>query len=206
MMIDTISIISCERNPSFLGETLSYIPDSYSIEIFFQGNYTQDYNADIFNVDIKYDNIYKNSQFNYATALLESKSGLIIEDDVYLSRNFKFFLDKIQEELYEIDRYAVALYSCYEWPTKNPIGIIEYPVDNFYGTQAMLYDEITAREFGKFLMSRIGVEPYDLALKSYIKENPDIVLLASTSSIVQHIGHTSTGLGFYHQAGNFTDQ
>jgi hypothetical protein len=205
-MIDTISIISCERNPSFLDETISYIPNNYNLEIFFQGNYTQDYNATIFNVDIKHDNIYKNSQFNYATALLQSKNGLIIEDDVYLSRNFEFFLNRIEEHLSTINRYAIALYSCYEWPSQNPIGIIEYPVDNFYGTQAMLYDKITAKEFGEFLMSRIGVEPYDLALKSYIKENPEVLLLASTCSIVQHIGHTSTGLGFYHQAGNFADQ
>jgi hypothetical protein len=76
----------------------------------------------------------------------------------------------------------------------------------FYGTQAMLYDIETARGFGEYLAQNIGREPYDLALKTYIKEvDPEVVLYASKLSLVQHIGDVSTGLGNGHKCFNFVD-
>jgi hypothetical protein len=71
----------------------------------------------------------------------------------------------------------------------------------------MLYDIETARGFGEYLAQNIGKEPYDLALKTYIKEvDPEVILYASKYSLVQHIGDISTGLGGGHKTGHFIDE
>lgn len=209
-MIDTISILSCDREPSYLIETINSIPSNFNVEVFYQGDISK------FNIDnVKFftiktiaekSEVHKNSQFNYASSLLRTKCGLLIEDDVYLSNNFSNYLTYLNKSLINKDKfnYAIALYSCYDWGYED-LKLVDYPVDSFYGTQAMLYDIQTARNFGHFLMGRIGVEPYDLALKSFIHENSNTKLLASSRSIVQHAGQLTTGLGFFHQSQNFLE-
>lgn len=212
MVIDTISVMSCQREPSYLSKTLSTIPSDLKVEIFYQGDVStlQIDNVEIYPTKFIDDPtfVHKNSQFNYASILLRTKCGVIVEDDVFFSPGFLehlgTILDIISSRSLQIEDYAVALYSCYSWGRED-LDIVPYPVDDFYGTQAMLYNVKTAREFGHFLMGRVGREPYDLALKSFIADNPMTNLFASTRSLVQHIGESTSGLGFFHQTNNFID-
>lgn len=205
----TITILTCDRQPSYLADTVATIPEDYAIQYVAQGQIVQPKAGDLVPVDKKYKQDptrHRDSQFNYARALLTTKSGLIIEDDVKLSRYFDTALIEIINDI-PTERYAVALYSCYNWGQYNKYETIaEYPIDMFYGTQAMLYDLETAKEFGFYLLENIGKEPYDLALKTFIKTvNSEVVLYASKLSLVQHIGDVSTGLGNGHQCFNFLD-
>lgn len=205
----TITILTCDRQPSYLADTVATIPEDYVIQYVAQGQIVQPRAGDLISVDKKYkqdETRHRDSQYNYARALFNTKDGLIIEDDVKLSRHFDKALDEIIKNI-PTPRYAVALYSCYNWTQDNFNEVIaKYPIDMFYGTQAMLYDIETAREFGAYLLENIGKEPYDLALKTFIKTvNPKVVLYASKLSLVQHMGDVSTGLGNGHQCFNFLD-
>lgn len=205
----TITILTCDRQPSYLADTVATIPENYAIQYVAQGQIVQPRAGDLIPVDKKYKQDktrHRDSQYNYARALFTTKDGLIIEDDVKLSRHFDKALDEVIRNI-PTPRYAVALYSCYNWTQNNFNEVIaKYPIDMFYGTQAMLYDIETAREFGAYLLENIGKEPYDLALKTFIKTvNPEVVLYASKLSLVQHMGDVSTGLGNRHQCFNFLD-
>ena len=205
----TITILTCDRQPSYLADTVATIPEDYAIQYISQGQIVQPRAGDLVPVDKKYKQDptrHRDSQYNYARALLTTKDGLIIEDDVKLSRYFDKALNEVIRNI-PTARYAVALYSCYNWGQYSKYETIaEYPIDMFYGTQAMLYDLETAKEFGAYLLENIGREPYDLALKTFIKTvNPEVKLYASKLSLVQHIGDVSTGLGNGHQCFNFLD-
>jgi len=205
----TITILTCDRQPSYLADTVATIPEDYAIQYVAQGQIVQPRAGNLIPVDKKYkqdETRHRDSQYNYARALLTTKDGLIIEDDVKLSRYFDKALNEVIRNI-PTARYAVALYSCYNWTQDNFNEVIaKYPINMFYGTQAMLYDIETAREFGAYLLENIGREPYDLALKTFIKTvNPEVVLYASKLSLVQHIGDISTGLGNGHQCFNFVD-
>ncbi|MGA1046395.1 MAG: hypothetical protein ACO3UU_00110 [Minisyncoccia bacterium] len=205
----TITILTCDRQPSYLADTVATIPEDYAIQYVAQGQIVQPRAGNLIPVDKKYkqdETRHRDSQYNYARALLTTKDGLIIEDDVKLSRYFDKALNEVIRNI-PTARYAVALYSCYNWTQDNFNEVIaKYPINMFYGTQAMLYDIETAREFGAYLLENIGREPYDLALKTFIKTvNPEVVLYASKLSLVQHIGDVSTGLGNGHQCFNFLD-
>jgi hypothetical protein len=205
----TITILTCDRQPSYLADTVATIPEEYNIQYIAQGQIIQPRAGDLVPVDKKYkqdSTRHRDSQYNYARALFNTKDGLIIEDDVKLCKNFNWELEQRLAEI-PTERYVLALYSCYNWEGYSQYDkIAEYPVDMFYGTQAMVFDLETAREFGAYLLENIGKEPYDLALKTFIKTvNPEVVLYVSKMSLVQHIGDVSTGLGHQHQTFNFID-
>jgi hypothetical protein len=205
-----ITILTCDRQPSYLADTVATIPEEYTIQYIAQGQIVQPRAGDLVPVDKKYrqdPTRHRDSQYNYARALLNTKDGLIIEDDVKLCRNFDIQLEQRLAEI-STERYVIALYSCYNWGGYSDYDkITKYPVDMFYGTQAMVFDLQTAKEFGAYLLDNIGREPYDLALKTFIKTiNPEVVLYVSKMSLVQHIGDISTGLGNGHQCFNFIDE
>lgn len=206
----TITILTCDRQPSYLADTVATIPEDYHIQYVSQGQIVQPRAGDLVPVDKKYKKDltrHRDSQYNYSIALRQTVDGLIIEDDVRLCNKFDIELEQRLAEI-PTKRYVIALYSCYNWGGYSDYDkIAKYPVDMFYGTQAMLYDLETARGFGEYLAQNIGKEPYDLALKTYIKEvDPEVVLYASKYSLVQHIGDISTGLGGQHRTGNFIDE
>jgi len=205
----TITILTCDRQPSYLSDTVATIPEEYHIQYVSQGQIVQPRAGDLVPVDKKYKQDptrHRDSQYNYSVALRQTVDGLIIEDDVKLCRNFGIELEQRLAEI-PTKRYAFALYSCYNWEGYSDYNkIAKYPVDMFYGTQAMVFDLQTAKEFGAYLLDNIGREPYDLALKTFIKTiNPEVVLYVSKMSLVQHIGDVSTGLGNNHKAFNFVD-
>lgn len=205
----TITILTCDRQPSYLADTVATIPEDYHIQYVSQGQIIQPRAGDLVPVDKKYKKDptrHRDSQYNYSIALRQTTDGLIIEDDVRLCNKFDI---ELEQRLVEIPtkRYVIALYSCYNWGGYSDYDkIAKYPVDMFYGTQAMVFDIETAKEFGVYLLDNIGREPYDLALKTFIKTvNPEVGLYASKLSLVQHIGDISTGLGNGHQCFNFID-
>ena len=207
-MVDTISIMSCDRDPSYLSKTVESIPEFFNIEVFYQGD-PSDIQSDrykIIQVDRPYTDVQRNAQYNYSYILKNSKNSFIIEDDVNFSQTFLQDFQLVLSELQPFSKYAVAIYSCYTWTknTNNHIRLTNYPLRDFYGTQAMLYDHETSKNFGEFLYNNIGLEPYDMALKSYINLfDKEVKLLASTRSLVQHIGEQTTGLGFFHQSATY---
>ena len=206
----TITILTCDRQPSYLSDTVATIPEDYHIQYVSQGQIIQPRAGDLVPVDKKYKQDptrHRDSQYNYSIALRQTVDGLIIEDDVRLCNKFDIELEQRLAEI-PTKRYVIALYSCYNWGGYSDYDkIAKYPVDMFYGTQAMLYDLETARGFGEYLAQNIGKEPYDLALKTYIKEvDPEVILYASKLSLVQHIGDISTGLGGQHKTGHFIDE
>jgi hypothetical protein len=235
--------MSCDRQPSYLSETLKTIPSDFRTELFFQTDKENVVFPDVDKVVVvgrpfKGDPTpHRDSQHNYSEILLNTTDGIIIEDDVQFSKKFSGHLEKIKRNIAknEIKNYAIALYSCYDWNELYGFGkinrrqpvvygfghvefnlqlaiqhesplVVEFPVDWFCRTQAMMYDLETARNFGSYLAQNIGKEPYDLALITYIKTvSPSTRLLASTYSLVQHIGENSSGLGQYHRSENFLD-
>ena len=206
----TITILTCDRQPSYLSDTVATIPQDYDIQYVSQGQIVLPRAGDLIPVDKKYKQDptrHRDSQYNYSIALRQTVDGLIIEDDVKLCKNFNFELEQRLAEI-STERYVIALYSCYNWGGYSDYDkIAKYPVDMFYGTQAMVFDLQTAKEFGAYLLDNIGREPYDLALKTFIKTvNPEVILYATKYSLVQHIGDISTGLGGGHKTGHFIDE
>jgi len=206
----TITILTCDRQPSYLADTVATIPEDYHIQYVSQGQIVQPRAGDLVPVDKKYKKDltrHRDSQYNYSIALRQTTDGIIIEDDVRLCNKFDIELEQRLAEI-PTKRYVIALYSCYNWGGYSDYDkIAKYPVDMFYGTQAMVFDIETAKEFGVYLLDNIGREPYDLALKTFLKTvNPEVILYASKMSLVQHIGDISTGLGNGHQCFNFIDE
>jgi SAM-dependent methyltransferase len=204
----TVTILTCERTPSYLANTVSTIPKDYDIQYIIQGEVEVPRAGEIVHTEKPYasdSNRHRDASYNYAQALLYTKEGLVVEDDVMFSSLFDFYIDDIIEAI-PTERYAVALYSCYDWSDKHLYnGILtDYPVHDFYGTQAVLFDIETAREFGNYLLQNIGRELWDFALKRFILEiNPQVRLYASKNSMIQHIGNTSSISTDGHQAFNF---
>lgn len=206
----TVTILTCDRTPSYLTDTVNTIPTNYKLQYISQGQIELPKEGEVILVDKPYSTDltrHRDSQYNYSQALLNTKDGLIIEDDIIFCKDFDYHYSQILNNI-PAPRYIIALYACYDFKGMRLINNLynEYPVDDFYGTQAMLFDIHTAREFGEYLAGTIGKEAYDLALKTFIKEiNPQVRLYATKYSLVQHIGQVSTGLGCNHQTTNFID-
>ena len=206
----TVTILTCDRTPSYLADTVNTIPTEYNIQYISQGKIELPREGEVILVDSPYVadlTRHRDSQYNYSQALLNTKDGLIVEDDIIFSKDFNYHYSQILNNI-PAPRYVIALYACYDFKDKHLTNNLynEYPVDDFYGTQAMLFDIHTARQFGEYLAGAIGKEAYDLALKTFIKEiNPQVKLYATKYSLVQHIGQVSTGLGYNHQTANFID-
>ena len=199
-----INIMSCEGR-DYLPKTIESTND-LEIKIFYQGkNMTGLGNIEIEETKKPYTEVQLNAQWHYSYILQNAKhnndSIILIEDDVKLSKNFNNYIEQVKPELPE--RYILALYTPYPHFISS-LEIVEYGIDGFYGTQAMMYDIITSEELGKHILENIGKEPYDLAIKTYCKKN-NIPLLTLTYSLVEHIGDISTGLGGGHKAGRFID-
>jgi hypothetical protein len=213
-MFDTVSIVSCDRVPSYIEDTITTIPENFDIEIFYQGDSSKfkPSRGSVIEVDKISDSVSWNAQFNYATTLLNSKDKFIIEDDIIFSKRFNEFASVLFPVINDynnaehIKSFAVSFYSCYNWPSVGAVNIIDYPLNSFYGTQALIYSEYFAKNFGQFILDHIGNEPYDLAMKSWMSS--DFIgnrLFTTSSSLVQHIGMQTTGLGNGHQCPNFVD-
>ena len=207
----TITIYNCDREPSYLEDTLRTIPDGCSVEIIWQ---KEDVHQPATDSRIKlvtpqpFKTIQHDTKLNYAMTLLYSTDGIIFEDDVIVSKNFPEHLKKVKS-LIQTERYIIALYAYRNWKPKGRFELVNYPFRSFFGLQAMMYDEFTKKDLARWLLDGLVLEdePHDFAVRTYSKEY-DVPLLALNYSLVQHIGYTSSGLGgldFHHQSPNFVD-
>jgi len=206
----TVTIVTCDRTPSYLADTVQSIPAEYNIQYIAQGQVEIPREGEVITTIRPYSEDstrHRDAQYNYGIALANTVDGIIIEDDVIFSNNFDLYLKQVLAAV-PTKRYAIALYSCYDWSKAFDFGgvLVNYPIDTFYAFQGMLYDIETAREFGQYILENIGKEPHDLALKTFIETvNTSVGLYATKYSLIQHIGDVSTGLGHRHQCVNFID-
>lgn len=206
----TVTIVTCDRTPSYLVDTVQAIPAEYNIQYVAQGQIEIPREGEVITTTRPYaEDVtrHRDAQHNYAVALANTVDGIIIEDDVIFSNHFDYYLKQVLGVV-PTERYAIALYSCYDWSKAFDFGgiLVNYPVDLFYAFQGMLYDIETAREFGQYIVENIGKEPHDIALKTFIQTvNTSVGLYATKYSLIQHIGDVSTGLGHRHQCFNFID-
>lgn len=153
--------------------------------------------------------------WNYWRALSLGANGkpfgdlLICEDDVIVSRGWEERLCDTLNEIESVlkDEFALALYTVFNLhPTNSPV-LASYPVERFFGTQAMYYPKSVRIGFSKYLHAN-GVDhyrrPYDLLLREYLGACR-IQLFATVPCLVQHVGEISTGLGVFHQASCFQE-
>ncbi|GIV33792.1 MAG: hypothetical protein KatS3mg031_1327 [Chitinophagales bacterium] len=211
----TISIVSCAREPSYLADTLRSIEEpGIEVEIFYQSKdggqdipaLRQEYNCAIPRVYLTekmYDEVQLNGQYNYAETLLNTKDGLILEDDVQVSKKFMQYLREV-EKLIPDEKSIVTLYSIKKWNDSNKFELIKLASSHFRHTQAMLYPVPVARAFGQHILDHFGAEPYDNALRTFCRLH-GTKIYAVNYSLVQHIGKVTTGLGYHHQSRNFAD-
>jgi len=132
---------------------------------------------------------------------------LYVEDDVKFTSNWH---EKMSESIGKLDeqyneRYVLTLYG--PWKFYKRLFAEEIPPGHFYGTQAVYIK----REFQEGLMHKVleeGVRTFrhqaDLLLDEYCRDN-GIPIVCLTTSLVQHIGKNTTGLGNFHQTDNFRE-
>jgi hypothetical protein len=128
---------------------------------------------------------------------------VIVEDDVQFCQDFA---NRYQQVMHTAPtRSIVALYACYRWPD-GPLSAVPYPVNDFYGTQAVVFDRWTADVAANHLYRNLlRYDQYDLLLKE-VCHTHHVPLLASRQSLVQHFGAVTTGMSAsLHQCENFID-
>lgn len=159
--------------------------------------------------------VHRRCCYNYARCLApppEERRGLLVcEDDVVFQDGFFAALKATIAEI-ESARgaapFILALYSCYDFrEPAAPRGArlyAAYDARFFFGTQCMYYSGAVLPDLAA-LMFREGFEkgtaPSDLLVKQYCLGKE--MLFASRSSLVQHIGKTTTGLGKFHSSPTF---
>ena len=161
------------------------------------------------------ESVWHRASWNYWRCLngdLRYDNGILIfEDDIKAAAGWREHLDKTItaiEEHHE-QNYVLALYSPYKREAyKQGLLYESYPTRLFYGTQGMYYPEKTRVEFTRFLHA-FGVStyriPYDMLLREYLM-NTGTCLLATSPSLIQHIGAVTTGLGGrFHRAPSFIE-
>ncbi|MCW3100250.1 MAG: hypothetical protein JWL77_5868 [Chthonomonadaceae bacterium] len=129
----------------------------------------------------------------------------IFEDDVRFGTAWRHRLEQVVQAAEEVygDNFVLSLYCPYgffaEGDNRGKL-ICEYPIDIFAGTQGMYYPAKLRHRFAEYLKAH-GVDsyriPYDFLLKEFLVQE-GIPLLTTSPSLVQHVGHKTTGLGFCH--------
>lgn len=142
-----------------------------------------------------------------------TRDGLLVfEDDITLAQGWE---RRLYDAIEQIDgeqvgrRYVLTLYkprARLPSPSDKRTCYVPYPVEQFYGTQAVYYPQAIRADFANYLKAN-GVDayriPYDLVLKEFLKE-AGIPLFATFPCLAQHIGEISTGLSaHFHRARRF---
>lgn len=205
-----INIMSCEGR-NYLDTTLASLPAGAEVTVFYQYDTVPLERDDVSIVNhAKLSPLAReNAAWNYAY-ILENGTPyrgqvLILEDDVQCCRNFQARVDEV------IDRIPApgitALYACYHWQNPGtPLRVVPYPINDFYGTQAMLFNAAVAPTAAEYVRAHMyDRAQYDMQLKEVCWQNR-IPLYAAGYSLVQHIGAETTGMSAHlHQADNFID-
>ncbi len=146
---------------------------------------------------------------NLDTRNLYRQGMIVFEDDIIPARKWEGRLFEIidQIESHHITKYILALYDSLVGLPKplNNVYYTQYPVQLFYGTQAIYYPEAIRIDFLNYLKVN-GVDnfriPYDHLLKEFAEEIK-VPIFAASPCLVQHIGEISTGLGTFHKTDHF---
>jgi hypothetical protein len=119
---------------------------------------------------------------------------LILEDDLDFSSDF---LDKISHWLtkyiYVFSNNIVTLYTPYaeiNQCLREGKDLWQYPIDGFYGTQALLGTPMIMHECGEFI-KKVERLPWDMAIKEWLKAT-NRGLISTVPCLVQHIGVISS--------------
>lgn len=206
-----VNVMACEGRPPYLDTTLASVPRGADVTVFYQYDVQP-----LQRTDVKVVNNPKvstlareNAAWHYAYVLRHGtpygRHLLILEDDVQCSRAFAQHLDALIPQIPSPS--ITALYACYPWTTPGqPLHLVNYPIADFYGTQAMLFDTaITEQAAEHVLREMYSRDQYDMQLKQVCRQY-NIPLFAAGYSLVQHIGAETTGMSSYHhQADNFID-
>ncbi len=133
----------------------------------------------------------------------------LCEDDVLYDHRF---WPKLAETVGEMDdkfrEYVLALYSEADYGGNPDLLrgrlVSAYPASHFFGTQGMYFPPTTIGLYADYLRSH-GLDregkPTDLLIGDLCNELQNVYL--ARSSLVQHIGRISTGLGFFHSSPSF---
>ena len=161
---------------------------------------------------IKNSNVFHRASWNYYRCLAQCAKGargtLIFEDDVQFARGWRSRLDCTLialEERYGAD-FVLAVYAPFAFAVHGQL-YAKYPRAKFFGTQGVYYTARTRVGFAKYLKKRglvANEDGYDHLLRDYLLKE-DLPLLATTPSLIQHVGETTTGLGVWHRAPNFVE-
>jgi hypothetical protein len=142
----------------------------------------------------------------------KERQGLVIfEDDVALTYGWEERLHKVVATLNRRhgERYILALYSANVISKAGNLNCVErFPVDRFFGTQAMYFPE-RIREVLQPYLKRFGVDafraPYDWLVRDFAKAK-GIPIFRCVPSLAQHIGLVTTGLGKFHKSNSFVPE
>lgn len=159
-------------------------------------------------------NLTRKASYNYWRCLTmgrRTRGGLIVfEDDVKFAKGWKKRFDKALKEAKSIfkDNFMITLYvhtpmipRGYHFGNTYEI----YDTDSFFGTQAVYFTDRTRMAFAEYLKEKAIDKPgapYDMELRMFCHSS-GAKIVATTPSLVQHIGKESTGLGGFHQAAQF---
>lgn len=154
--------------------------------------------------------------WNYYRCLTHPIAGargtLILEDDIRFARGWRSRLDctlKVLEERYGSE-FVLALYAAvFSDRKRRQQGrlYVEYPYDNFIGTQGIYYPAKVRLDFAKYLKVHGVVANethYDLLLRKYLIQS-GVPLLATAPCLIQHIGKASAIRTFWHESSDFVE-
>lgn len=162
---------------------------------------------------IKDNNLRQRATWNYHRCLTQCKGGergtLILEDDVRFACGWRARLDKTITALESRfgARFVLTIYDPWKRDLKANCLYAEYPREMFTGTQGVYYPATMRQGFAKYLKVKgvIGNKNhYDYLLRDYLTQE-DIPLLATSPSLIQHMGRNTTGLGVWHEAPRFIE-
>ncbi len=164
--------------------------------------------------EVKHLTVHHRFNHNYHRCLsvpLGDSLGLCVCEDDVVFRNG--FVTKLVDTLNEmahagLHNFVLAGYAAYCFDADGSLecgsSYCRYPADRFFGTQCMFYPQSVLPQ----VMDRIyrhGIilpeEPGDMLVKQYCVQAQN--LYAIRKSIVQHVGQTSTGLGYFHNSPSF---
>ena len=147
------------------------------------------------------------------TLPLEGSRGLVVcEDDLIFQNGFYSRLlatvDEIEAKAGVAVDYALAAYAAYDFRNNRdePNGELfcPYGVAGFYGSQCVYYPRNVIPKLAELVLAE-GVkrysEPLDMLVKAAYREFRGF--FACRTSLVQHIGERTTGLGGFHQNPTF---
>ena len=165
---------------------------------------------------IKNNPVFHRATWNYYRCLTHPVAGtrgtLVVEDDIRFARGWRNRLNTTLAALEDShgSNFVLALYagifSARKARHRNHL-FVEYPYEDFFGTQGIYYPEKIRRGFAKHLKVHGVVANethYDFILRQYLIQS-HIPLFATSPCLIQHIGRTSAIKTVWHESSDFVE-